>query len=139
MLIAALALTGCGKTRTSDEDVVVVREDRVLAALNEPETVILDVRRAEAYDAGHLPRAINIPLPELRQNDPRLEGAQEIIVYAQDVADPLSRVAAKRLIAMGYEADKIFEFKGGVDLWRRLGQRLIGSPARSGVRPDTDR
>src|SRR5215204_5081283 len=36
----------------------------VQAALDDPETVLVDVRTAEEYAAGHIPGAVHLPFPE---------------------------------------------------------------------------
>ncbi|MGC8666867.1 MAG: FAD-dependent oxidoreductase [Chthonomonadales bacterium] len=44
-------------------------------------TLLLDVRQPEEYRAGHIPGAVNIPLPELRQRLGELPKNKEILVY----------------------------------------------------------
>ena len=41
--------------------------EEMRALVRDPDVTILDVLPREAYAATHLPRAINIPLAELRQ------------------------------------------------------------------------
>ncbi|HZW02288.1 MAG TPA: rhodanese-like domain-containing protein [Anaerolineaceae bacterium] len=50
-------------------------------ALEENHAVFLDVRTREAYDAGHVPGAVNIPLGELESRLNELDPNQWIITY----------------------------------------------------------
>jgi rhodanese-related sulfurtransferase len=46
---------------------------------------LIEVLPREAYEAEHLPRAINIPLPQLdRQTTAALQQDQPVIVYCYD-------------------------------------------------------
>lgn len=44
-------------------------------------TLLLDVRQPEEYRAGHIPGAVNIPLPELRRRIGELRTGKEILAY----------------------------------------------------------
>jgi 3-mercaptopyruvate sulfurtransferase SseA len=52
-----------------------------LAAQQSQQAVIVDVRDAGSYAAGHISGAINIPLGELEQRAGELNAGQEIIFY----------------------------------------------------------
>ena len=131
--LAAAMFVGCnGKPATSDRD---IRElsYRKLVQLLDPETkdslftVLVDVRSPARYAKGHLPGAVNIPLPTIQPGDLRLAEAKTIVVYARGWTDPLSGPGAKRLMAMGYE--NVYDFRGGVELWQSEGGALETSPA----------
>ncbi|ACM60621.1 NADPH-dependent 2,4-dienoyl-CoA reductase/sulfur reductase-like enzyme [Caldicellulosiruptor bescii] len=55
--------------------------DRVFELLDNPEYLILDVRTPEEYEFGHIKRAINIPVDELRNRLSELPKDKKIIVY----------------------------------------------------------
>jgi len=132
------AMVGClGETKTSDEDIEVIRYEEVQAAMAKAETVVIDVRTTKAYNKGHIPGAMSVPLPTIRGNDSRLTGARKIIVYAGGWTDPLSVAGAKRLIALGY--DNVYEFKGGTDVWTDSGGRLVTADPNATGRQETDR
>ena len=61
-------------------DLSVAQWDEV-AGLNLAATVILDVRQPNEWDAGHIPNALNIPLPELRARLAELPKDKEIVAY----------------------------------------------------------
>lgn len=76
--------------------------------------VIVDVRRQDEYDAGHLPGAILIPnesiVDERPAELPDLE--QVILIYCR--SGNRSKQAAQKLADMGYL--NIYEF-GGITTW----------------------
>lgn len=51
--------------------------------VRDPDVVVLDVLSREAYAAGHLPDAVNIPLAELSQraSDELPDQSRTIVVY----------------------------------------------------------
>jgi rhodanese-related sulfurtransferase len=57
--------------------------EEMRALVRDPDVTILDVLPRESYAAAHLPRAINIPLAELRQRarDELPEPSRRIVVY----------------------------------------------------------
>ena len=83
----------------------------------------LDTREPADFAAGHIPGALNIPLPELDRRDPRLAEATRILVYAQGYDSPLSPAAAKKLISLGYQ--NVYDFRGGAELWKAEGNELV--------------
>ena len=42
---------------------------------------IIDVRKPEAYKAGHVPGAINIPVAKIKENPPDLPKDQLLVTY----------------------------------------------------------
>jgi rhodanese-related sulfurtransferase len=119
-------LTSCTQTiKVSDKDLTSIdyKHLNTLMSSSKPQdVVIVDVRKAEDFNQGHIPGAINIFLPDLVAGDARLGKASHIIVYANSFADPLSRAAGKRLLALGYKG--VEEFQGGVESWRAQGKML---------------
>lgn len=132
-----LGAAGCDKVKVSDQDIQILKESEMEAATADGETVVVDVRKPAAYAAGHIPNAINIFLPEIREQDPRLAGAKSIVVYAGGWTDPLSTAACKRLMAMGYTG--VAEFKGGMELWKESGRQVATSVAPAETRPETSK
>lgn len=129
-LVAALLVvvtSGCEtgpEVETSDDDVnpisyTQLREMMEEASADDP-LVFVDVRTLVKYEAGHIPGAINIFLPELRtitSDDPRLEHADKIVVYGDGFGDSLSPIAAKDLMARGF--DNVYDFRGGLEKWKK--------------------
>ena len=76
--------------------------------------VIVDVRRQDEYDAGHIPGAILIPNESIGQDSPEAlpDHDQIILIYCR--SGNRSKQAAQKLAAMGYK--NIYEF-GGINTW----------------------
>ena len=131
-LVAVLiALSGC-RTATSDKNLVTIEYDRFRELVDlgpEHGVVILDVRPRSAYQQGHIPGALNIPMPEITRRDPRLSEASVIVVYGPGLESPLAPAAAKKLIALGY-AD-VLEFRRGLERWRDRGGEIVESTSEA--------
>jgi rhodanese-related sulfurtransferase len=82
--------------------------------------LVMDVRSAGEFTAGHLPRAVNLPLSEIESAISRkLKSKDEVVLlYCQSGAR--SNEARRKLRAMGYErAFNLGSYKRA--------QRIIGS------------
>ena len=76
--------------------------------------VILDVRRQDEYDAGHIPGAILIPNESIDTTPPKElpDFNQIILIYCR--SGNRSKQAAQKLFDMGYT--NLYEF-GGINTW----------------------
>ena len=76
--------------------------------------VVVDVRRQDEYDAGHIPGAILIPNESINKDQPEElpDLNQIILVYCR--SGNRSKQAAQKLFDMGYT--NIYEF-GGIADW----------------------
>ena len=76
--------------------------------------VVVDVRRADEYDAGHIPGAILIPNESIGGGAPEAlpDHGQIILIYCR--TGNRSKQASEKLAAMGYT--NIYEF-GGINTW----------------------
>ena len=76
--------------------------------------VVVDVRRKDEYDAGHIPGAILIPNESINKDQPEElpDLNQIILVYCR--SGNRSKQAAQKLFDMGYR--NIYEF-GGITDW----------------------
>lgn len=80
--------------------------------------VILDVRSAEGYRAGHVPGAINIPFEELPTRLKELPKNKEIISYCWNVTCLLCTKASYFLASKGFKAREMI---GGIESWQDAG------------------
>ncbi len=76
--------------------------------------VIVDVRRQDEYDAGHIPGAILIPNEEISTSPPAAlpDLNQIVLIYCR--SGKRSKQASQKLFEMGYT--NIYEF-GGINTW----------------------
>ena len=135
MLTLAMVLTGCGSKTESDVTIIGGADGPTsvfLASKNEKDSytqidqetaklmmdlndghVIVDVRRQDEYDEGHIPGAICIPNESITDSMPsELPDLEQIIlVYCR--SGRRSKEAAQKLFDMGYI--NVFEFGGIID------------------------
>ncbi|AJF05311.1 ArsR/SmtB family transcription factor [Geoalkalibacter subterraneus] len=79
---------------------------------------VIDVRPPEEYQAGHLPGALSIPLPELRRRLAELPRDREIVAYCRGPYCVLSAEAVEMLRAEGFQAVRM---EDGVQEWQQQG------------------
>ena len=75
--------------------------------------VIVDVRRQDEYDAGHIPGAILIPNESIGDTQPKELPDQNQIILIYCRSGNRSKQAAQKLFDMGYT--RIYEFGGIID------------------------
>ena len=122
LLITAffLQLTGCSpKGQVMDGDGMVrsysqiSQEEAKQMMKKDDGHVIVDVRRQDEYDAGHIPGAILIPNESIGTEQPEAlpDLEQVILIYCR--SGNRSKQAAQKLFDMGYT--RIYEFGGIID------------------------
>ncbi len=94
-----------------------VQADELLHRLSEDQVILLDVRPAEEYCAGHLPQAISVPLAELSARLTEFPADKEIIAYCRGPYCVFADEAISLLRAHGYQARRLEE---AVADWRKL-------------------
>ncbi len=123
LLTVLLLLTGCtGQPRESADDNAIQKvsytqisqEQAVEMMALDDGHVIVDVRRQDEYDTGHIPGAILIPNESITSERPEElpELDQIILIYCR--SGNRSKQAAQKLADMGYT--NIYEF-GGINTW----------------------
>ena len=100
------------KTRDALEP---VPAEELLQRAREGRVTVIDVRPEEEYRSGHLPGAVNIPLPELEQHLQALDPQQPIVAYCRGPHCVLAFDAVKLLRNRGYRAQRL---EGGLPEWR---------------------
>lgn len=78
--------------------------DALLARLHADDVVLLDVRPAHEFAAGHLPGARSVPLPLLESHVDALPRDRTILAYCRGPFCTLSAAAVARLRALGFDA-----------------------------------
>lgn len=103
------------------DDTTGVDTDELLRRLQSGDTVVLDVRPAAEYAAGHLPGAIHIPLEQLETRWTELPTDRAIVAYCRGQYCVLAPDAVRLLTARGLTASRATE---GVLEWRVAGRHL---------------
>lgn len=129
--VCAAGLAGCDSNKVSDRDIEFLEVDDAhsvsagragVLGMGERKPIWIDPRTEAAYQAEHIPGAVNIPLGSLREDDPRLKGFNIFIVYASDYGDPLASAMTKRLLAAGF--DDVRLLRGGLRAWKEAGNSV---------------
>jgi rhodanese-related sulfurtransferase/DNA-binding transcriptional ArsR family regulator len=129
------ALRAVGETRLAEVDRLVTTylADRstlesidavtLLKRMREDDVVVLDVRPAEEFEAGHIPGARSIPIVDLERRLGELPRAREIVAYCRGPYCVYSDEAVVLLKAHGYRARRLVD---GLPEWQ-----LSGLPVES--------
>lgn len=80
----------------------------------EPDDILLDVRRADEYNAGKIEDAINIPVDEIRNRLDEIPKEKTIYIYCE--AGLRGYLAQRILRQNGF--DNVFNLSGGYNSWK---------------------
>ena len=124
ILVSLLCFTGCTGKVTVTSETESLKQTYSYRQISQDEAkemmakvdghVIIDVRRQDEYDAGHIPGAILIPNESIVNERPKElpDLDQIILVYCR--SGRRSKEASEKLAKMGYK--NIYEF-GGIITW----------------------
>jgi rhodanese-related sulfurtransferase len=93
------------------------------AAAHRAGAAVLDVRNPDEYEAGHVPGAVLIPLPELAER--RSEVPEGNPLYVICAAGGRSLTAAK---ALAGEGRHVLSVAGGTNGWIERGGPVVAGP-----------
>jgi rhodanese-related sulfurtransferase len=97
------------------DDVDTIDRDQLLTRLRRGDIVLVDVRPAEEYAAGHIEGARSIPLDELERRLAELPPDAEIVAYCRGPFCAYAHEAVRQLRAEGRNAKRLTE---GWPEWR---------------------
>lgn len=90
---------------------------------------VIDVRSAEAYQACHVPGAINIPHRTIfEKTTVALDKDRTLVVYCWGPGCNAAQKGAARLAGLGF---RVKEMIGGLEYWRREGHEVEGTEGAS--------
>jgi rhodanese-related sulfurtransferase len=101
-----------------DELQPVTREELTRRLQDGDDLVVLDVRPAAEYAAGHLPGAVSIPVGELRRRLAELPGDREIVAYCRGPYCAFAHEAVGLLRDEGFAARRL---EDGLPEWQAAG------------------
>ena len=81
--------------------------EALLGRIRRGEVTLLDVRPAEEYEAGHLPGARSIPLPQLAARLPELPREREVVAYCRGPYCSMAVEAVSLLRSSGLRASHL--------------------------------
>ena len=110
-----ILLSGCSANQSSTgASYTQITQDEAKEMMEKDDGhIIVDVRRQDEYDAGHIPGAIVIPNESITDEQPKElpDLNQTILVYCR--SGRRSKEAAQKLADIGYT--NVFEFGGIID------------------------
>lgn len=116
LIAAVILLTGCsiGGTGNSASYHQIAQEEAKEMMTKDDGHIIVDVRRQDEYDEGHIPGAVLIPNESITDKQPEQlpDLNQVILIYCR--SGRRSKEASQKLADMGYT--NIYEF-GGINTW----------------------
>jgi rhodanese-related sulfurtransferase len=101
-----------------DELEPVTKEELARRLRRKDGPLVLDVRPAEEYNAGHIPGAVSIPVAELRRRLREIPKRREIVAYCRGAYCAFAPEAVRYLQRKGYKAMLLDE---GLADWEAAG------------------
>ena len=118
-----------------------VGEIEMLGFLQDPAVVVIDSRVEPDFLGGAIPGAVNMPYTQAADRlgelgcEPDFEGfdctgtaVKSAALYCNGPWCGQSPTAARRMIEAGFPAEKIFYYRGGMQVWRMLGLTVVMPP-----------
>src|SRR5215207_2711844 len=97
------------------EEVEAIGRDELISRLARGDVVLVDVRPAEEFEAGHIDGARSIPIDELKRRLDDLPGDREVVAYCRGPFCAYAHEAVRTLRAEGRSARRLEE---GWPEWR---------------------
>jgi rhodanese-related sulfurtransferase len=91
------------------DEVEAIGRDELIARMARGDVVLVDVRPAEEFEAGHIDGAQSIPIAELRQRLAELPGDREVVAYCRGPFCAYAHEAVRTLRAKGRAARRLEE------------------------------
>lgn len=114
-----------------------VGELEVIAALQDPNTVVIDGRIRPEFEAGTIPGAVSVPYNEAADRLGELgcvadfdgfvcEGEiPQVVLFCNGPWCGQSPTAARNMIEAGFPAENISYYRGGMQNWQMLGLTVV--------------
>jgi rhodanese-related sulfurtransferase/DNA-binding HxlR family transcriptional regulator len=103
------------------DEVEAISRDELLKRLRASDVVLVDVRPAEEFDAGHIHGAVSIPVDELDERLAELPPDREIVAYCRGAFCAYAHEAVRTLRGRGRSARRL---EGGWPEWQLAEQAL---------------
>ena len=97
------------------EEVDAIGRHELIERLRKGDVVLIDVRPAEEFEAGHIDAARSVPLEELEDRLAELPADREIVAYCRGPICAYAHDAVRRLRAKGHRAQRL---EDGWPEWR---------------------
>lgn len=92
--------------------------------------IVIDARSAAAYEAEHIPSALNIPYRTMSEETTvHLDKGFSYVTYCDGIGCNASTRAALKMAQLGFT---VKELLGGIEWWKRDGYATAGTNAVAG-------
>lgn len=86
---------------------------------------VIDARSADAYAAGRIPGAVNIPHRTMtKETTSQIDSSGLVVTYCDGIGCNASTKAALNMTKLGF---RVKELLGGLDWWKRDGHSVEGT------------
>ncbi len=121
LLVSIFSLNSCFEAKAGS--IQIINPDEAATLLDAEEAVLVDVRSAQQFEAGHIANAINIPVESENLEDliATLDNDQPVMVYCNRGGQ--SAECAKILEEKGFK--KIYDLDGGLSSWEASGRKIV--------------
>ncbi|HEY9040162.1 MAG TPA: rhodanese-like domain-containing protein [Roseovarius sp.] len=127
----------CIQPSSPADGVTTIGELELLAMLQDAEAVVVDSRTRDWFEGGTIPGSINIPYTYIVDElgrlgcEPDFDGwdcteAKPVALFCNGIWCGQSPTAIRNMIKVGYPADRISYYRGGMQVWRLLGLTVTG-------------
>jgi rhodanese-related sulfurtransferase len=127
----------CIQPMSPAEGVTTIGELELLAMLQDPEAIVVDSRTPNWFAGGTIPGAVSISFTEAGDRLGELgceidfdgwdcEGAKPVALFCNGMWCGQSPTAIRQMVKDGYPVDRIFYYRGGMQVWRMLGLTVTG-------------
>ncbi|PHQ96446.1 MAG: sulfurtransferase [Marinosulfonomonas sp.] len=126
----------CIQPMSPAEGVTTIGELEILDMLQDPDAIVVDSRTPKWFYGGTIPGAVTIPFTEAADRLNELgceidfdswdcENAKTVALFCNGMWCGQSPTAIRRMIEAGYPAERIFYYRGGMQVWRMLGLTVV--------------
>lgn len=127
----------CIQPMTPAEGVTTIGELELIAMLQDPDAVVVDSRTVDWFQGGTIPGAVSIPYTQVVDELATLgceadfdgwdcANAKPVALFCNGIWCGQSPTAIRNMVEEGYPADRIFYYRGGMQVWRTLGLTVTG-------------
>ena len=116
----SLAASGQEKSGEKGEKFKNVKPEEFEKLSKEPNAVILDVRTAEEYKSGHIPKSVNIDIksPDFAKKIESLDKNKTYLVHC--AGGGRGKMACQKLAELSIPA--LYNLDGGIRAWEKAGK-----------------
>ena len=112
------AMARAGLVTTRRDGIEAVSREELAARLSRGEVLVLDVRPAAEYAAGHIAGARSVPVTELRRHLRALPAGVDVVAYCRGPSCVYADEAVRELTRQGLRARRLID---GFPEWKRAG------------------